>query len=423
MLDLVELRRHVQTLDRGDDNARRQALHSLAAHGEQEWATAPAEAVHSLVRSLQQLLDGGKHTFHRQGVVAILGKVGRRSEPAIPQLVGLLREGNPDGLREAAVIALGKIGPEARGAVGDLLGVLADCRATLAGHAIRALADIGRADRRVRSALGNLWVSGAQTAKAQVQVAFGLCKLGMRAEGLVRFLTSTLGASPDSSFRRLAAEALAWCSKNEPDVVPSLLAAALNDKDEAVRQTAQESLAHLGLSHEQAARLCAKQLKDSAQAEAALRICGPLAVPAVLAALGAGDSATREKAARILGCLGESAAGASAGLAAALADGDVNVRLAAAKGLWNVTKNAAAVVPVFVELLEERGAATPGAVEPRRRFLQTVIEALWRIGTPAQAAVPVLLVKVKDKNRLISESALSALRKIAPTAAAQQASA
>jgi HEAT repeat protein len=104
-----------------------------------------------------------------------------------------------------------------------------------------------------------------------------------------------------------------------------------------------------------------------------------------------------------------------------LGDRDVNVRLAAVKSLWNVTKNADAVVPVLMELLEEGRAAAPEASEPRRRFVQTVIEALWRIGTPASAAVPALLETVKDKNRLISESALSALKKISPTAAAHKA--
>src|SRR5713101_3326386 len=111
MLNSGELHQHIQTLDRGDDAARRQALHSLKAHGEQEWATAPAEAIHALVKSLTQQLAGGtKHTFLRQEVVTILGKMGPRSEPVIPQLVELLQEGNPDGLREAAAIALGKIG-------------------------------------------------------------------------------------------------------------------------------------------------------------------------------------------------------------------------------------------------------------------------------------------------------------------------
>jgi HEAT repeat protein len=371
----------------------------------------------------QQLQCGTQHPFLRQAVVTILGKVGRRSESAIPQLVELLQAGNADGIREAAAIALGKIGTAAGIAVCHLLGVVSDCRTTLAVKAVRAVADIGCADQRVRSTLTNLWTSGALTRETQVHVGFALCKLGLKAEGLVRSLTSTLGANPDPDLRKSAAEALARCSMNEADVVPTLVTAALKDKDEEVRQVAEESLAHLGLSHEKAARLCAQQLEDSASAEAALRHSGRLAVGALAEALGAESPAAREKAARTLGCLGESAAEASAGLTAALADRDVNVRLAAAKGLWNVTKNADAVVPVLVELLEERGSGTPWAGEPRRRFLQTVIEALWRIGTPATAAVPALLDKVNDKNRLISESALSALKKISPIAAAKAASA
>ena len=51
------------------------------------------------------------------------------------------------------------------------------------------------------------------------------------------------------------------------------------------------------------------------------------------------------------------------------------------------------------------------------RYLQTVIEALWRIGPPAKAAVPALTHKAKDKNRLVSETAVSALKEIAPAVA------
>jgi hypothetical protein len=91
--------------------------------------------------------------------------------------------------------------------------------------------------------------------------------------------------------------------------------------------------------------------------------------------------------------------------------------LGAAKGLWNITKNAEVVVPVMVELLEEKWAAVSDGDETRRRYLQTVMEALQRIGPAAKAAVPALADKTKDKNRHISESALSALKAIAPTVA------
>jgi hypothetical protein len=80
------------------------------------------------------------------------------------------------------------------------------------------------------------------------------------------------------------------------------------------------------------------------------------------------------------------------------------------------------VVPVLAALLDKDLAATKFADETRRRFLQTVMEALQRIGPPAQAAVSALTDKAKDKNRLVSESALSALKVIAPAMALKVAS-
>ena len=47
-------------------------------------------------------------------------------------------------------------------------------------------------------------------------------------------------------------------------------------------------------------------------------------------------------------------------------------------------------------------------------FLQTVIEALRRIGPPAQGAAQALRRMAKDSNRHVSESALSALKNIDP---------
>jgi HEAT repeat protein len=295
--------------------------------------------------------------------------------------------------------------------------VLLHCRANLAVHVVRALGEIGCADQRVRTALVDLWLSPIQSENSRIKVAIVLCKLKIEARDLARVLTSTLATNKDASLRKSAAEALAWCSENEPDVVPVLLTAALNDKDEKVREVAEAGLAQLHLSHEKAIHLCLKQLKDSCYAETALRNSGQLAVSALIKALGTKDSGTREKAARTLCCLGESAAEAIPALTLALHDKDLDVRLAAAKGLWNITKNAEVVVPVLVGLLEENGAVASDAGELRRRYLQTVIEALWRMGPAAKGAIPALIDMTKDKNRHISESARSALKEIAPTVA------
>jgi HEAT repeat protein len=415
MLDLDTVDEYTKALGKGDDTLRRQAIHFLKERNERDWETAPVKVIRSLVDSLRhQLLNGMKQAFFRHDVVTILGNMGSRSEPAVPQLVELLAEEMPDGLREAAAIALGKIGKKAVLAVEPLINLLAHGRTNLAVQGVRALGDIGCADQRVRAALINLWLSSTQSKNGQVQVAIALCKLKIDAMGLASFLTSTLVANQDASLRKSAAEGLAWRSKNEVDVVPALFTAARNDKDEKVRQAAQAGLARLRLTEDKAVHLCSKQLKESSYAEAALRKSGVLAVPALIEALGTQEGAIREKAARILGTLGESAAPAVPALTRVLHDKDPLVRLAVAKGLWNITKDAQVVVPVMVTLLSEKWAAASDAGESRRKYLQTVIEALQRIGPSAKAAISALTEKAKDKNRHISESALSALKEIAP---------
>jgi hypothetical protein len=127
----------------------------------------------------------------------------------------------------------------------------------------------------------------------------------------------------------------------------------------------------------------------------------------------------RETAIRILSSLGEGAAEAVPALTTLLRDKDRDVRLAAAKSLWNITKQPEVAVPVLVDLLGVKWAAGQASSESRRGFLQTVIEALRRIGPPAQAAVAALQAKTKYHNRLVSESAFRALHAIAPAVAAR----
>jgi HEAT repeat protein len=134
----------------------------------------------------------------------------------------------------------------------------------------------------------------------------------------------------------------------------------------------------------------------------------------LIKALADADPVVREKAAKTLGSIGEPAAEAAPALAKALADRSSEVRLSSAKALWNITKQPEEVVPALAELLKGKMFPAPDDAEVRRRFLQSVIEALGRIGAPARAAIPSLLSKAKDDNRLIRESALRSLRQIDP---------
>jgi HEAT repeat protein len=311
------------------------------------------------------------------------------------------------------------MGKDAAGAVDQLLELVADSRPVLSAQAIRALGAIGCADKRVRFILANRWRAPAQLQTGDLQLAIALCKLRIPAHNLLEILTKTLAVNQDAGFRKAAAEALTWCSQSEIDVVPALLSASLGDSCEDVRQMAQAALDRMGVSHEQAIDLCARQLGDSSYAETALKRSGPLAVPALIEMLKAKDSATQVKAAQILGFLGEAAAEAGPALVARSQDKDLEVRLAVVKGLWNVTKTPDVVVPVLAALLDGKGQRALEDGETRRRFLQTVMEALGRIGPPAIAAVPALTALAKDGNRHIREAALVTRQKIVPTVAMQ----
>jgi HEAT repeat protein len=417
MIDLDELRKQVVDLDSDDDACRRRAIHSLKQVEAKDWADAPPALIHSAVVTLQAQLRGGtKPPFINKDVATILGNIGPRAKSVVPLLISLLQEGVPDPLRETAAVALGKFGGLARDAVDPLL-ALCHGRTPLAMQAVKALSEIGCADQRVRAGLVGLWQASIHSQSSQANTASALCKLRIAVPGLLRMLTHNLSAGQDESLRRSAAEGLAWCDKADTDVVPALLAATLGDKHEEVRKLAQAALDQMQVSHEQGMQLCAKHLETSTIAETALRKCGPNAVPALIDALGASAPATRIKAAHILGSLGDAAAPAVPALTTALHDKDSEIRLAAAKSLWNVTKNGELVVPALVKLLDEKRAADDEDEESRRRYLQTVIEALWRIGPPAQAAARALAHKAKDTNRFVSESARNALARITPSPA------
>jgi HEAT repeat protein len=424
MFDQGELHRHIEVLNRGDKSSRQETLRSLKSHPEQEWTTAPHDIIGPLVEALRfPLTEKGAEeglnfpSAFRQEVATVLGNIGPRSEPAVPQLAGLLKKGHGEVVREAAAIALGKIGKKAKPAVDDLVSVLqSDCKDSLAGRVARALGGIGCTHDAVCTALEKLWLSSAGSSKSQAAVA--LCQLGCDAPGLMTALTGNLVSRRDAAFRKAAAEALGWCSKKQAGVVPAL-AAALTDEDEDIRQLAASGLQRMGVSQAEALQSCCKQLKDAPCAEAALARFGTVAVPVLIQALAAEDPAAREKAARILGGMGEVAAEAAPALCAALRDVDRDVRLAAAKAVWNITKEAEEAVPALAKLLGWMRPQGEGNGDSRRSFLQGVIEALARIGAPAKAAVPMLLKKARDENRHVRESALRALRQIDPEAASQ----
>lgn len=422
MLDQDQVQAHLQALNTNDKTACQNSIRSLLLHQPDTWANAPDAVVSAVVTSVARLLARYREEKVkslgplRQDAIILLGNIGPRAAPAIPEFTDLLQKGVALNLREVAATTLGKIGQKATVAIDGLIDQLhEDCPASLVACIARSLGDIGYSDDRVHAALARAWLVTALSPESRIQVALATCRLKINLPGLLTAVATTVVSSPIASVRKMAVEALAASSKDKFDVVPALTA-ALQDEDEEVRRVTESALRQIDLTRDGAIKLCVEQLQDSTLAETALRKHGQPAATALIEALKAAEPRSRETTARTLGSMAEEAKVAVPAITEALHDQDTDVRLAAAKALWNITKDATDVVPVLASLLTTEWLAESESVDLRRKHFQTIIEALSRIGPLAMAAVPALTDKTKDENRLVREAAARALKVIDPSA-------
>ncbi len=419
-------KKHIEALHADDDATRWEGVRTLKALEANHWESTSDDEVHALVEALCQQLprrsetSGARLPTHlRRDVAFILGKIGTRAADSVPSLTELLKEDEPEGIREAAATALGDLNEDARPAIPALLTVLTpNCRVPLAVRVACALGEIGGADARVKAALTDLWRSTISRPITQIQISQALCKLNVDAPGLLTSLSAGAVAGPNVGHRIAACESLSWCAKTQLGVLPALTAAT-HDDDETVRAAANAALEKLGVSLPKAIQACVKQLKDCPHSVTALRRTGVLGVTGLIKALEDAEPAVRESSAKILSSIGEAANAAIPGLTKVLRDRVSEVRLSAAKALWNITKKPEAVVPTLANLLTAKLNPPTDDSEVRRRFLQSVIEALGRMGSAALEAVPSLVEISSDDNRLVRESAERTLRQIAPVAVAK----
>src|SRR5262249_33160202 len=115
----------------------------------------------------------------------------------------------------------------------------------------------------------------------------------------------------------------------------------------------------------------------------------------------------RGEAARALARVDATAPGTATALRAAMSDRSGHVAVCCAEALWRVTTEADGAVPALAARLVDPGAR------------DAAVQALYRIGPKAKAAVPALCAAAKVKDRLFRESVLMALKKIDPTEAAK----
>jgi HEAT repeat protein len=240
---------------------------------------------------------------------------------------------------------------------------------------ISALTDADRAVRRkALSDLAKFSAAEWQNTPDAVNAAVGI----IVATGLRR---DTEGG--DAASRTEATKALGNIGPCSPGTVVPELLRLLQDEEGGVKVEAVRSLHKIGEAAAAASLALAAMLREN------------------------GNHQLRGEAARALARVAPSSVAATAALRSALGDRSGHVCVCAAEALWNISQKADEVIPTLVERL----------TDPQAR--NQAVQALYRVGPAAKAAVPALQAAVADNDRLFRESVILALCKIDPNAAAR----
>ena len=309
--------------------------------------------------------------------------------PAVPELVRALDGGEWD--RKHAAGALARIGPDAKPAIPALIGVLRDEKQRLSSLMVRraaqALAATGPA---AAPAVARLLDDPSQKVRARAVQAFA--ELGADAAGTVPFVTALLGHQKPA-VRAAAAEALSWIGRDARAAAPELTK-GLEDEAAEVRRAAAQALAGIGPEAREAVPTLRKLLEDPA--------------PAV-----------RAWAVRALGSVHREPADTVPLFTAALSDVATEVQTAAAEMLARIGPDARAAAPAVARLLRTKrdeafrkqaiaalrymGSSDPAVLEALARAVPESEEAALALidrGQEAKAAVPVLSTLLGERKTI-----------------------
>jgi HEAT repeat protein len=166
----------IEALQDGDPHVRTVAATSLAAvaPGDPETVTA---------------FTGLLHGPDRLVAVRALARCGAAAAPAVPDVIGLLQDAEPN-VRWNAARTLGLIGPPARAAVPALVATLKDHEAFVREHAAEALGDLGPAAQDAVPAL--IGVLKDKDARVRRDAARSLGQIGPAAAPAVPTLRGLL---------------------------------------------------------------------------------------------------------------------------------------------------------------------------------------------------------------------------------------
>jgi HEAT repeat protein len=303
-------------------------------------------------------------------------------------------------VRREAIVRLAELGPAAGPAIPRLMGCLRDSDLLVRAHAARAACRIGLAPEAVVPILAELLQPEKQPVCCLAALILG--DIGPAAREAVPALRACLKA-PSAVVRLHAAEAVLKIAAGDDEALRALLG-SLNDKQSDVRYFAVNALGASGIENEEAKFAVTRALTDSetnVAAAAALNLSRmedcrqPCDAPPIesdsIAALSPemrqltadllqASTDVRQTAAIRLAQAGRLARPAAQALRARLSDRDLVVRIHAARALLSIGGHSAAILPVLVDLV--------GVEKPNVAVAAAYV--LGRMGPQAAAALPSL---------------------------------
>ena len=195
-------------------------------------------------QAVPRLIAALQYETLRAHVAHILGQIGPPAAPAVPALVKVLADPDPN-VRTAAEFALGKIGPGAKEAVPALVQLVKEPEKSSAHAAVYALGSIGPDAAAAEPALVEL-IDGLDNSLSLIS-AWALIQIrGATADTANKVMPELLAGLKSSlpQSRATAAEALGSLGKLAAGAAPQLERAA-KDPNEQVREAATKALASI----------------------------------------------------------------------------------------------------------------------------------------------------------------------------------
>jgi HEAT repeat protein len=396
------------------------------------------------VAVLHAALRDASRANGRKYAIDQLANAGAAAEPAVPELVAVLKgPAEPLPHRAGAAYALGMLGPRAAPATRELIRALGASEYELSSNASSALMQVVRQPEAILDVLIEA-LADRPNLPGRIYAAQQLASAKAKAAPAVPLLLEALQTAGEPQLQGAAAYALGQVGPAAESAVPALLGLLDHDQYE-VADAASTALRLIVPKPARVLGVILEQLKDESNRPArifAARWAGEIgpdaaaAVPLLAGALGdTGSPELRAAAAEALGRLGPAAGSSVEPLIRALDDVDAvasNARLALDAIVTRPDKvldvllrlmNEPANVPARVYAIGKLGEIGPDAapavpeleaalLAPQLEVRRAAAAAIGLIGPPAEASAPSLFALLDDVDGALAAQARDSLQRI-----------